>query len=553
MANNMKQLKVNAENGSYAFDIMDQTARSAAQEAKDAVGKISIPTSLPNPKKLIFTGGATGEYDGSNEVTITIPAAGEGGSSGSSPIKYHESLDRTNPAFLRDLESGSYVLYGYYKPFNGSSNNLSFDGLLANVVNISAGSHILVFSTLNSKVDFLAIEVDSTQTSGYKYERTSMSLLDLNALIAKVGNLNSLSTTEKSSLVAAINEVAASQGSGGNANQGTGLTATEKNLMLTLFKAVPYISDVSATMKSLEAIWAGSSSGGETPDIPDVTNYTVTYNLTSVTADSTPASVVEGGSLTVNLTPDTNAVLGEVVVTMGGVDVTATAYSNGKISISSVTGNVVITATATVANYTQVEYLESAGGAWINTGYAPKTTDTVEVVFSMVRTTWSYIFSEYCGNGAYTFRSRGGYDGNATSFTRSIKANPTTVNDATTGIVTALNTVYRFKETEPGTGILYDESGNELGTLTDANVSSISEPFNNLLLFVLSSGRSRYGTAEAGNRIHSFKVTDVYGNAALDLIPVLDENDVACMYDKVSGNFIYDAEGGNTFIAGGAV
>lgn len=178
---------------------------SAAQGValKALIDAIKIPTTLPNPQKLIFNGGATGEYDGSTEVTITIPE----GSSG--PIKYHESLDRSNPAFLRDLESGSYVLYGYYKPFEGSSTNLTFDGLLANVVNISAGSHILVFSTLNSKVDFLAIEVDSTQTGGYKFERTNMSLLNLNALIAKVGNLSNLSTTEKSSLVAAINEVAA--------------------------------------------------------------------------------------------------------------------------------------------------------------------------------------------------------------------------------------------------------------------------------------------------------------------------------------------------------
>ena len=193
MARDMKQLEVHADNGSFFFDVVDQAARDAVLEAMDAIEKISSPTALPNPKKLIFTGGATGEYDGSEEVTISIPAAGEGsGSTSSGPVIYHESLDRSNPAFLRDLASGSYVLYGYYKPFNGSSTNLTFDGLLANVVNISAGSHILVFSTLNSKVDFLAIEVDSTQPNGYKFERTSISLLDLNALLSKVSALEGL-------------------------------------------------------------------------------------------------------------------------------------------------------------------------------------------------------------------------------------------------------------------------------------------------------------------------------------------------------------------------
>lgn len=37
------------------------------------------------------------------------------------------------------------------------------------------------------------------------------------------------------------------------------------------------------------------------------------------------------------------------------------------------------------------------------------------------------------------------------------------------------------------------------------------------------------------------------GKLIIDLIPVLDENNVACMYDKVSGNYLY---GVGTFIAG---
>ena len=140
----------------------------------------TVPTTLPNPNKLTFTGAVTGEYDGSAAVEIAIPEAE------SCPITYHESLDRTNPAFLRDLPSGSYVLYGYYKPFAGSSTNLTFDGLLANVKNISAGSHILVFSTLNAKVDFLAIEVSSTEANGYTFARTTLDLLELNDLIDAV-------------------------------------------------------------------------------------------------------------------------------------------------------------------------------------------------------------------------------------------------------------------------------------------------------------------------------------------------------------------------------
>lgn len=41
-----------------------------------------IPTKLPNPQKLTFTGAVTGEYDGSQAVNINIPAGGGGGGEG---------------------------------------------------------------------------------------------------------------------------------------------------------------------------------------------------------------------------------------------------------------------------------------------------------------------------------------------------------------------------------------------------------------------------------------------------------------------------------------
>lgn len=139
---------------------------------------------------------------------------------GSSPIKYVESLDKSNMKNLRDLETGSHVLYGYFKPYAGAPNTLTIDTQLVNVVRKNEGSHILIFSTLNSIVNFLEIMVDSTNERGFTYTRTDIDMLDLHALIEKVGNLEGLTTTEKGSLVAAINEVAAKQGSGGNAEDG---------------------------------------------------------------------------------------------------------------------------------------------------------------------------------------------------------------------------------------------------------------------------------------------------------------------------------------------
>lgn len=337
---------------------------------------------------------------------------------------------------------------------------------------------------------------------------------------------------------------------------GTGLSSTEKNLMLTLFKAVPYTSDVSATMKSLEAIWNSSGSGDSGGEA--VTSYEVTYNLTNVTADNSTSSIVEGGSLTVNLTPDTNAVLGEVTVTMGGEDITATAYSNGKISISSVTGDVVITATATVANYTQVEYLESADtSAYMVTPVTLRPTDLVECVWTNFEATqWAFPFGAFANGVHCSLTTRPDGAAGRTAYTRRNGATYTNRNAADPDfIMPKPKAMYRFAESAPGTGTIYDADGNALVTLTDENVSSYTGNGCRLGLFwIVDTTYAAHGNPEvSGLRIHSFKITDAYGSPTLDLIPVLDANNVPCMYDKVSGEYLYDASGANTFVAGGAM
>ena len=71
----------------------------------------------------------------------------------------------------------------------------------------------------------------------------------------------------------------------------------------------------------------------------------ITMNVTHITHDA-PASVPINGPLTVNLTAESGYAISTVAVTMGGVDVTASVYSNGVINIASATGDVVVTAVA---------------------------------------------------------------------------------------------------------------------------------------------------------------------------------------------------------------
>ena len=71
----------------------------------------------------------------------------------------------------------------------------------------------------------------------------------------------------------------------------------------------------------------------------------IKLSLTNVSIDNRIPMVRKNNSYTATLTPDSGT-LGTVTVKMGGVDVTNTVYSNGVITIASVTGNIEITATA---------------------------------------------------------------------------------------------------------------------------------------------------------------------------------------------------------------
>ena len=79
--------------------------------------------------------------------------------------------------------------------------------------------------------------------------------------------------------------------------------------------------------------------------------YSVTNTLVGATNSNSATTANGGASYSGTLSATTGYTMtgATVSVTMGGVDITSTAYSNGTISISEVTGNVVITAEAVEA------------------------------------------------------------------------------------------------------------------------------------------------------------------------------------------------------------
>ena len=79
------------------------------------------------------------------------------------------------------------------------------------------------------------------------------------------------------------------------------------------------------------------------------TSYVVTQRLTNVTSDFTHDSVTAGSAVAIELTEDSGYTMAQVVVTMGGEDVTADVYnsSTGKITIAAASGTIIIVASAT--------------------------------------------------------------------------------------------------------------------------------------------------------------------------------------------------------------
>lgn len=82
----------------------------------------------------------------------------------------------------------------------------------------------------------------------------------------------------------------------------------------------------------------------------EVNRYTITKNFTNVSSNNAANTIAEGEGYTATITANIGYTLGAVTVTMGGVDITATAASGGVITIEAVTGDLVITASATGTN-----------------------------------------------------------------------------------------------------------------------------------------------------------------------------------------------------------
>lgn len=109
-----------------------------------------------------------------------------------------------------------------------------------------------------------------------------------------------------------------------------------------------------AKLSALEDILYGTNATDARLPLPDevialmgaAATYTVVNYLTNVDTDNMDTTATSGGTYSAELTAKTGHTIANCIVTMNGVDVTSDVYSSGSISIASVTGPIIITATA---------------------------------------------------------------------------------------------------------------------------------------------------------------------------------------------------------------
>lgn len=120
---------------------------------------------------------------------------------------------------------------------------------------------------------------------------------------------------------------------------GSGLTQTQVTSLYDIIKICAFTENPTAKIKAFETAWGIQS------DIPEEI-WTISNNLTNVSNSNNATYVAKGASYSAKITANEGCTLESVTVEMGGTDITDTSYSDGNINISSVTGNIVITALA---------------------------------------------------------------------------------------------------------------------------------------------------------------------------------------------------------------
>ena len=262
----------------------------------------------------------------------------------------------------------------------------------------------------------------------------------------------------------------------------------------------------------------------------------VSFAFDGVTTDGL-SGAVEGESYTAVLVGTSGNKVQEnsVIVTMGGVDITSTAYDHTTktVTIAEVNGAISITAVGRPYD-AEVEYLQSSGTQYINTGIKPNKNYTFDTKVAVMSSSYNCTYWGCRSSGTYSSNNSQCYlNSNTTSSSASVRRirlySTSTSNSSNwdSGIVPTVNTMYSFT-----------------GITVVSTMNTMTQP---VILF----GLNNVGTITGIScRIGGWTAYE-NGEKVMELIPVRN-NGVGYMYDKVSGEF-FGNDGSGTFTYGNDV
>lgn len=191
--------------------------------------------------------------------------------------------------------------------------------------------------------------------------------------------------------------------------------------------------------------------------------------------------------------------------------------------------------------YTQLEYIESTGTQYIDTEYYPNPSTTkVETTFILTNNTvanqgllgsrnQNILSNGSCNIFFNTNRDNLRFDWTGSHLNKYVTLNKEItlicINNEVTFIQNDISTIYTGTAKKLNVEIPY--------SMYIGNFNSVGTPYTNGVY-------AKWKT---------FKIYDDNNNLVMDMIPVLDKNNVACMYDTVKRKFHYN-KGTGEFIAG---
>lgn len=180
-------------------------------------------------------------------------------------------------------------------------------------------------------------------------------------------------------------------------------------------------------------------------------------------------------------------------------------------------------------NYVELEYLESTGTQYIDTGVNPTKQTNVEVIYKVLQ------YSS--GNNVAIY---GAYSQQVGCFIGAINNGVNYINDTNVSSSSVpafeLNTIYKDLNVE----ITLIRNGKNY-VIPQVEASDF-----NIYIF----GRNASGKVERIGQTQIYKLKIIQDSVLVrDFIPVLDLSGVPCMYDRVTNEFFYN-QGTGQFIAG---